>query len=173
MARRKKTFHGMRIAFLLLLAVAGVWMAASAQRNEIQRLFRDLQNNRQPPKDTEFVFARIHFNGRYSRMSAGGFMFRGLEGWAHDYPDAEEHILQVTEEATSMNVRRDSYAIVNLGSEEVYKYPFIYFSEVGEMNLTKQEVETFREHLNRGGFAMVDDFDGQNQLDWFLSQMKQ
>jgi hypothetical protein len=173
MALRPTAKKRLGMAALLLAAISCVWIAAPAQRNEIQRLFRDLQNNRQPPKDTEFVFARIRFNGRYSRRTMGGFMFRGMEGWAHDYPDAEEHILQVTEEATNLNVRKDSYGIVDLSSQELFKYPFIYFSEVGEMNITPQEAANFREHLNRGGFAMVDDFDGQGQLDWFLSQMKQ
>ncbi len=163
-----------QIALLTVLACLGLWSSVSAQmQREIQRLFRDLQNNRQPPKDTEFVFARIHFNGRYSRMGAGGFMFRGLEGWAHDYPDAEEHILQVASEATNINLKKDSYAIVNLSSEDLFKFPFIYFSEVGEMNLLPEEMVNLREYFNRGGFAMVDDFDGVGQLDWFLSQMKQ
>ncbi|MBI4461174.1 MAG: DUF4159 domain-containing protein, partial [Acidobacteria bacterium] len=30
----------------------------------------------------------------------------------------------------------------------------------------------FREYLSRGGFAMIDDFDSQGNLDHFLSQMK-
>lgn len=160
-------------ALLCVLAMLGLWVAAPAQmQREIQRLFRDLENNRRPPADTEFIFARIRFNGRYSRMSMGGFMFGGLEGWAHDYPDAEEHILQVASEATNINLRKESYVIVNLDNPEVFKYPFIYFSEVGEMNLTEAESAILREYFTRGGFAMVDDFDGQGQLDWFLTNMK-
>ena len=173
MANRPSTNHRLRVTALLLVMVAGLGAIAAAQRDEVRRLMHDLQTNRQAPADTEFNFARIHFNGRYSRMTANGFMFRGVEGWAHDYPDAEEHIMQIASEATMMNVRKEAYAIVELGSEEVFKYPFIYFSEVGEMNLTPKEVVNFREHLNRGGFAMVDDFDGQAQFDWFHSQMKQ
>ncbi len=48
------------------------------------------------PKDTEFIFARIWFS------SGRGFSnFGWRAGWAHDYPDAEEHILQIANEATS------------------------------------------------------------------------
>ncbi|MBI4460954.1 MAG: DUF4159 domain-containing protein [Acidobacteria bacterium] len=134
---------------------------------ELQRLWHDLETNRQPPDNTEFIFARVQLgSGRY------GFAFRGLPGWAHDYPVGEEHILQVAKEATAINLNNESYVIVRLDSDEIFKYPFLYFSEVGEMNLTPKEVANLREHLNRGGFAMVDDFDGQAQLDWFLSQMK-
>ena len=153
--------------------MSGLWIAARAQRNERFAVPRDLQAQRQPPKDTELIFARIRFTDHFSRRSMGGFGFGGNAGWAHDYPDAEEHILQIASEATSINTRKESYVIVDLESEEIFKYPFIYFSEVGQMNITPQEAATFREHLNRGGFAMIDDFDGQGQLDWFLSQMKQ
>lgn len=142
--------------------------SAQIQRG-INRLWRDLETNRRPPDDTEFIFARIRFSG----WRGGGFqMFRGLEGWAHDYPDAEEHILQVASEATGINLRKDSYVIVTLDSEELFRYPFIYFSEVGELNMTERDVTNLRAYFNRGGFAMVDDFDGQRQLEWFDSQMK-
>jgi hypothetical protein len=131
---------------------------------ERQRLWMDMESHRQAPKDAEFIFARIRFNsGRGS-----GF---GGSGWSHDYPDAEEHILQVANEATTINLHKMSYVIVDLDSPELFQYPFIYFSEVGEMQLTESEILNFREYLNRGGFAMIDDFDSQRWLDWFQSQM--
>ncbi|MBI4475337.1 MAG: hypothetical protein HY646_21920, partial [Acidobacteria bacterium] len=44
--------------------------------------------------NTEFVFARWQYS-------------RG-RGWAHDYPDAEQHINQIMDEATLLNVERMS-----------------------------------------------------------------
>ena len=164
---RKYVFIAAAAAVVLgMFAVRG---AAQRQFLEIQRLWHDIETNRRPPEGTEFIFARVRFSG-----GARGrvFGFRGLEGWAHDYPEAEEHILQVANEATGMNVTKESYVIVNLDSDEIFKYPFLYFSEVGEMNMNEREVANFREYLNRGGFAMVDDFDSQYSLDWFLGQMR-
>ncbi|MBI1954841.1 MAG: DUF4159 domain-containing protein [Acidobacteria bacterium] len=155
-----------KVASLFVVALFfGGLLSAQRIQQEVQRLWHDLETNRRPPDTTEFIFARIQFSGsrRY------GY---GMPGWAHDYPVAEEHILQVADEATGINLNNQSYVIVRLDSEEIFRYPFIYFSEVGEMNLTEQEVKNFRAYLNRGGFAMVDDFDSQAQLDWFLSQMK-
>ena len=165
----RNPFFGGKVIFILIAAIAltGIFASAQMQRG-IQRLWNDLESNRQPPPDTEFVFARVQFSdGR-----GGGFGFRGLPGWAHDYPDAEEHILQVANEVTTANLKKESYVIVRLDSDEIFKYPFLYFSEVGELNMNDQEIHNLREHFNRGGFAMIDDFDGQYQLDWFLSQMK-
>jgi uncharacterized protein DUF4159 len=104
------------------------------------------------PPDTEFVLARLHYRAGWG----GG-------GWAHDYPTAEEHILQIMKEASGINVDRLSYRIVELGSPEVFKYPFSYISEPGEMELSDQEVVNLREYIDRGGFIMVDDFGGQGQ----------
>jgi hypothetical protein len=149
----------------IVLLGLGAVLAFPQARDRGFRLYRDMEMHRQAPQDAEFVFARVRYNGR-------GRGFFGSAGWAHDYPDAEEHILQVASEATNINLHKMSYVIVDLDSEEIFKYPFIYFSEVGEMVLTEEEIANFREYLDRGGFAMIDDFDSQRSLDWFLSQMK-
>jgi hypothetical protein len=108
--------------------------------------------NRHDVPETEFVMARWHY-------TAG---WRG-DGWAHDFPNAEEHILQIMKEVTGIDVERLSYRVVELSSEEIFQYPFAYVSEPGEMLLTDQEVENLREYIDRGGFIMIDDFGGQNQ----------
>src|SRR5687768_17525126 len=59
------------------------------------------------PSNTEFVFAR------WSYESSGG--------WAHDYPDAEEHINQIMDEATAINVDRMSYKVVPMDSDEIFQ----------------------------------------------------
>ena len=104
------------------------------------------------PPDSEFVFARWQYG-------------RGMNGgWWHDYPDAEEHINQIMKEATGIHVDRTSYRIVPMSSEEIFNYPFGYISEPGMMYLTDVEVRNFREFIDRGGFVMIDDFDGPRQF---------
>jgi hypothetical protein len=158
-----------RIAILSLagvLLIAGLWLApAFGQRSSGRmRLWYDIESAFRAPEGAEFVFARV-------RYGTGGGYYRG-DGWAHDYPDAEEHILQVASEATGINLHKMSYVVVDLESEDIFKYPFLYFSEVGEMGLSEEEVANFREYLNRGGFAMIDDFDSQISLEHFLREMK-
>jgi hypothetical protein len=107
------------------------------------------QNNNVPP--TEFVFAR--------------WEIRDAGGWWHDYPAAEQHINQIMSEATGLNVERMSYRIVQLDSDDVFKYPFGYISEPGMMRLSEEEVKNFREFVDRGGFVMLDDFDNARQFE--------
>jgi hypothetical protein len=115
------------------------------------------------------VIARVKFTSHGPGRGPRGN--HRIEGWAHDYPVAEQNILQIASEATAINLNKDSYVIVQMDSDELYRYPFILLSEVGEMTLTPPEIAHFREYLNRGGFAFVDDFDGPS-LDWFADQMK-
>ena len=73
---------------------------------------------------------------------------------------------------TRLDVEEDSYRIVELGSEEVFDYPFAYVSEPGEMELTDDEVNNLREFVSRGGFILMDDFDGPVQWEQMRSQVR-
>ena len=107
---------------------------------------------------TEFVFAR--------------WAYASGNGWTHDYPDAEEHLNQIMSEATELSVERMSYQIVPLESDEIFKYPFGYISEPGQMYLNDQEVKNFREYVDRGGFVMLDDFDGERMFQIMQENMQ-
>jgi hypothetical protein len=143
---------------LTIALTAVLLVIAGAAISQAQRFARYHQNE---PPATEFIFARLH----YGTGGLGRFQGWGSDGWAHDYPTAEEHINQIMSEATGINVEAMSYRIVEIGSPEIFKYPFTYISEAGEMWLTEEEVVNFREYLNRGGFVMVDDFDNARSLE--------
>ncbi len=137
------------MAFVFCALVAAVLGELYSQGLSLGGFF-DYPQNAPPP--TEFVFARWQY----------GFGMNG--GWWHDYPDAEEHINQIMKEATGISVEALSYRIVPMGSDEIFKYPFGYISEPGMMRLTDKEVKHFREFVDRGGFVMIDDFDGSRQF---------
>src|SRR5262245_11866001 len=109
--------------------------------------------NEAPP--TEVVIARWQYTafGKY-----------GGTGWSHNYPSSDQHFAQVLSEATSIDVKNVSYRIVELGSPEVFDYPFAVVSEPGEMALTDHEVDNLREFIDRGGFVLMDDFAGSRDL---------
>jgi hypothetical protein len=150
-----KRIHSMILA--AVSAIAGIAALGFAQLEFLR--FRIPQNN---PPPTELVIARWRFNtnGRIGHM-----------GWSHNYPDAEIHLNQMVSETTLMNVDPESYRIVDLGSPEVFNYPFAYVSEPGEMDLSESELVNLREFIDRGGFIIVDDFDGPWQWDQFRRQM--
>jgi hypothetical protein len=115
---------------------------------------------------SEFVFARVQFN------MDGRWIFETREApWHHDYPFSEDLFLTMVSELTRIHTTRRSFEIVRLDSPEIFKYPWIYISEPGFMSLTAKEAATFREYLNRGGFAVCDDFRGRD-LDVLRSEMR-
>lgn len=115
------------------------------------------------PPNTGVVLARWRFGHN------GWF---GGNGWVHNYPSADQNLGQFIDEATGVDMQRMSYRWVELGSEEVFDYPFAMISEPGEMQLTEQEVINFREYINRGGFVLLDDFDGADQLGNMRQQVR-
>jgi len=150
-----KRFH--IITFATVFLIVGIGVFSYAQLDFLG--FRIRQNE---PPSTELVIARWRFstNGRIGHM-----------GWSHNYPDAEIHLNQLVSETTLVNVEAESYRIVELGSPEVFQYPFAYVSEPGEMDLSETELVNLREFIDRGGFIIVDDFDGPWQWDQFRRQM--
>jgi hypothetical protein len=145
------------IIFPAVFLIAGAGAFCYAQLDFFR--FRVPQNN---PPPTELVIARWRFttNGNINHM-----------GWSHNYPDAEIHLNQLVGETTLVHVEPESYRIVDLGTPEIFQYPFAYVSEPGEMELSEKELVNLREYIDRGGFIIVDDFDGQWQWDQFRRQM--
>ena len=143
----------------IALSLLGFLVATTADA-QWDRRYRIEQNN---PPATELIVARWHFgtNGNIGHM-----------GWSPNYPSSDENFNGFIDQSTRIDVEVPSYKIVELGSEEVFDYPFAYVSEPGEMELTAQEVENLREFINRGGFVLMDDFDGSWQLETMRSQVQ-
>lgn len=133
--------------FIILVLIAALGYAQGFWRRG------SIEQNTPPP--TELVVARWHFgtNGWFYDL-----------GWSHNYPSSDRNLNEFIRNATRIDVDVLSYRIVDLGSDEVFDYPFAYVSEPGEMELTEQEVRNLREFVARGGFILMDDFDGDLQL---------
>jgi hypothetical protein len=137
----------------LLISVALVLVGSALAYGQRFGFGRRVANNDPPP--TELVVAR------WSYHAYGKF---GGTGWSHNWPTSDYHIAQVISEATNVNATGMSYRIVELGSPEVFDYPFAVVSEPGEMALTDHEIDNLREYIDRGGFVVLDDFDGAHDL---------
>jgi hypothetical protein len=142
------------VVIILVLFIFAIAMTVYAQGYRGYYSGRYVISQNDAPK-TELVVARWRFgtNGRI-----------GHRGWSHNYPQSDEHLNGFIRRTTGINVDVLSYRIVDLGSDEIFEYPFAYVSEPGEMALTDQEVHNLREYVDRGGFVLMDDFDGPAQI---------
>jgi hypothetical protein len=130
----------------------------------------DLAN---PP---EFYFTRLIYTDIYGRGSGGGGLpsFRGFGrggAWMTDAWDADNKYMWGIDRMTNVKLSRDPHPMGIL-DPDLFKFPYIYAVEVGQMELSTQEAARLREYLLRGGFWHVDDFWGLQQFAQFQRQMK-
>jgi hypothetical protein len=121
----------------------------------------------EPPQDSEFVFARVEFTQRrWTHVWPEKRDNPESPGppWWHDWPFSDEFVASMVEEVTGVRTNRDSLVNVELESKEIFKYPFLYLSEPGFMQLNDAEVKNLGEYIRRGGFIMADDFREQGCL---------
>ena len=78
----------------------------------------------------------------------------------------------ILKELTSLDVRSDGSRILSLDDPELCKYPIAFMWEPGFWVLTDGEAESFRAYLQKGGFAVFEDFDGPSQWANFEAQMQ-
>ena len=103
-----------------------------------------------------FVYARV----RYHLQP----YWRGEVPWHHDYPDGDTMFPTSLGRLTMTDTDFNSFQIVDVDSKELFKYPFVYMSEPGFLNLLPADVKNLRDYLDRGGFLLMDDFRG-NEFD--------
>jgi hypothetical protein len=116
------------------------------------------------PYDVAFEFARIRFGGML-----GGF--RREPVWSHDYPRAEANFTKILAEVSAVRTRLRSSAVIGLDDPALFQHAVAYIVEVGYWVPNEAEVAALRTWLRRGGFLIVDDFQGQDIMN-FEEQMR-
>ncbi len=88
-----------------------------------------------------FTIARLKYNG-------GG-------DWYND-PSAEVNLLNFIKRNT--NIKVDArYRFVEISSEEIFSYPFLFVTGHGNVVFSEDEVARLRLYLENGGFLYIDD----------------
>ena len=88
-----------------------------------------------------FQIVRLKYNG-------GGDWYNGQS--------EEPNLLNYIKAHTNIAVDPE-YKFVDLASDEIFYYPFLFLTGHGNIVFTKDEVERLRKYLNAGGFLYVDD----------------
>lgn len=130
------------------------------------------QSDVQDPPTSEFHFARlVYTNSPRSRRGGWG------RAWRTDYAAAEYHVMQGISRLTRVDAGEVDWSgnggrLIELDSDQVFDFPWLYAVEVGQWLLSASEAAILREYLDRGGFLMVDDFWGEYEWDIFVGSMQ-
>lgn len=113
----------------------------------------------------KFTFTRIKYD------SVGGYneAYYDYDGrrwmrWETDYPESDENFLFRLQELTVCDPN-PQLVVHRLTDPELFQSPFIYMSDPGWAELSKQEIKCLGDYLRRGGFLWVDDFWGIAEWD--------
>src|SRR5215475_6368750 len=150
-----------RILILLLTAATLLTAQYAYRQNRWAKYEREMQDPIDDPPDaweqTEFAFARLRF-----RSPRDGY-FRRFARWGTDSNKSERLFMMALRRLTRVHVRSIE-EIVDVDSDEMFNWPFLYAVGVGDWSLSDAHAARLREYFLRGGFLMVDDF--HNEREW-------
>jgi hypothetical protein len=124
----------------------------------------------------EFYWSRLRYTSRTDAYGGAGFGGYGYGfgyggSWSRDYPKADRQFLMALRRLTRIQAR-STEQVVDLDSDAIYNYPWIYAVQVANWTFTDAEAKRLREYLLKGGFLMVDDFHGTADWDRFMAGMR-
>lgn len=127
----------------------------------------------------EFYFTRLMYtqNGYYGRLpteanpglyrcpefGGGNFFPPQGHGWMTDSPGADCKLMGAIHRMTGQSVYPNTH-YMEIMNPDLFKFPYAYIVEPGQMVFSDQEAARLREYLLRGGFLHLDDFWGLSQL---------
>ena len=144
-----------RVLLALLLAAIVCGAQYLRRQNRWARYEPEMQHSVDDPPDAwepgEFAFGRLRF--RSPRDS----YFRRFARWGTDSNKSERIFMTALRRLTRIHVRSIE-EILDVDSDEMFNWPFIYAVGVGDWALSDAHAARLRHYFDRGGFLMVDDF---------------
>lgn len=87
--------------------------------------------------------------------------YRGGGDW-YNVPSSLTNLIEFTKDRIPININSE-YDDVQLGSRDIFNYPFLFMTGHGNITVNNAEMENLREYLENGGFLYVDDDYGMDQ----------
>lgn len=153
-----------RLALILGIVLVGVLALEAQHSRRWAQYEREMQNPVEDPPDawekTEFAFARLRY-----RSGRDGF-YRAR--WGIDSNKSERQFIIALRRLSRIHARSVE-EIVDIESDEIYNWPWIYGVGIGDWTLSESHVARLKNYFERGGFLMVDDFHGEREWADFMA----
>lgn len=115
----------------------------------------------------KFLFILLLFAGslqaQENRFQIGILKYNGGGDWYSNLETSLPNLIRFTNQKLKTKISEEQ-AIVEVGSTEIYDYPFIHMTGHGNVVFNQQEVENLRTYLMAGGFLHIDDNYGMNDF---------
>jgi hypothetical protein len=158
-----------RILALLAFGLLTLGCLHAFARNHWAQYEREMQDPVDDPPDAEveaeFTFGRLRFQSPYD----GRF---GMRRWGVDANRGERQFFMAVRRLSLVNIRSIEW-IVDVDSDEMYDYPFLYAVAAGHWVLSDSQAERLGKFLERGGFLVVDDLHNEGEWADFMTGIQQ
>jgi hypothetical protein len=155
----------------IFLCTVMLLLAAAAQQRRWAQYESEMQNPAEDPPDAwvegEFAFGRLRY--RSSRDGGrGGYYWRARSRWGVDANKSDRQFISGVRRLTRLDARSVEQ-IVDIDSDDMYDWPWLYAVGVGDWNFTAAQAARLRQFFERGGFLMVDDFHNEGEWARFMA----
>ncbi len=147
-------------AVALAILGTGLLHAFASRPNRWAKYESEMQDPVDDPPDAweehEFVFSRL----RYRSYRDRGY---GMKRWGVDANRGERQFFVALRRLSSIDIRSVE-EIVDVDSDNMYDFPFLYAVAAGHWTLDESQAERLGKFFERGGFLVVDDL--HNEQEW-------
>ena len=117
-------------------------------------------------KKTIFLLALLFYSVNVYSQNETGFQIARLKysgggDWYND-PSAEVNLLKFVQANTNIKVNAE-YKFVDIASDEIFSYPFLFLTGHGNIVLSTDESKRLKTYLESGGFLYIDDDYGMDK----------
>ena len=117
-------------------------------------------------KKTIFLLAILFYSVNMYSQNETGFQIARLKysgggDWYND-PSAEVNLLKFVQANTNIKVNAE-YKFVDVASDEIFSYPFLFLTGHGNIVLSTDEAKRLKTYLENGGFLYIDDDYGMDK----------
>ena len=117
-------------------------------------------------KKTIFLLAILFYSVNVYLQNETGFQIARLKysgggDWYND-PSAEVNLLKFVQANTNIKVNAE-YKFVDIASDEIFSYPFLFLTGHGNIVLSTDEAKRLKTYLENGGFLYIDDDYGMDK----------
>lgn len=102
-----------------------------------------------------FIVLSINVLAQNSSIKIALLKYSGGGDW-YANPTSLKNLIKFCNSNINTNIY-EQYSEVDVGSEDIFNYPFIHLTGHGNVIFSNQEVENLREYLISGGFLHIDD----------------
>lgn len=101
------------------------------------------------------LFTLVNFAQTQNGFQIARLKYSGGGDWYND-PSEEVNLLKFIQAHTDIKTNPE-YKFVDIASDEIFSYPFLFLTGHGNINFSNEEVKRLRTYLENGGFLYIDD----------------